>query len=251
MDASRLSLLLDRIIAEIVAQRTQRLAPPRPVMRAIVSGEDLATLPATLDCLAALDRNGYQLVIAFSHSAMQSSLRAACLEALARRGIDVLCDNQPPQATDAPWHGLYLPALSSNSLSKIALGIHDNLVCRWAFHAIRLNKPVVATLNAECQTDADAASTLPAALRTRLAHYAATLAAYGISVIGQRPTPEMLPTSDKKPLITLSNVRRYAKGATLHVPHHTLITPAALDEIRDRGIVIARDGQEETCIWQR
>lgn len=247
MDASRLSLLLDSIIAEIVAQRTQRLAPPRPVMRAIVSGEDLTTLPATLDCLAALDRNGYQLVIAFSHSAMQSPLRAACLEALAHRGIDVLCDNQPPQETDAPWHGLYLPALSSNSLSKIALGIRDNLVCRWAFHALRLNKPVVATLNAECQSDA--AFSLPAALRTRLANYAATLAAYGISVIGQRPTQQILPTSAKKPLITRSDVRCYAKGAALHVPHHTLITPAALDEIRDRGITIVRDGQEETCIW--
>ncbi|AOR62756.1 flavoprotein [Pectobacterium wasabiae] len=251
MDSQRLSHLLDTIIDDVLAQRKQRLQTRNKVMRVVLSGEDLTTLSTTLDCLAALDRSGYLLVMMFSHSAMQSSLHTACLEGLVRRGIDVLCDSREPHQTEDAYSSLYLPALSSNSLSKIALGIRDNLVCRWAFQALSVNKAVIVTLNTECRPDVD--NPLPQALRARLADYANTLVEYGFTVIGQHRTgtKQTLSASPHKQLVTLSDVREYPSGQVLHIGNRTLITPSARDEIRDRGIVIVQSHLEETCIWQR
>jgi len=240
MDSQRLSQLVDSLIDKVLAQRKQLLQTRSQIMRVVLSGEDLTTLPATLDCLTALDRSGYLLVLAFSHSAMQSSLHSTCLQELARRGIDVLSDNREPQQQEAAYNGLYLPALSSNSMSKIALGISDNLVCRWAFHALGLNKSVIVTLNAECRHDSTCS--LPPALRMRLANYASTLASYGFTVIDQhlvsaKSTPS---TRSSKQLLTLSDVRQHPQGQVLHIDSRTLITPAARDEIRDRCIAIVQ-----------
>jgi hypothetical protein len=251
MDAQRLSLLLDTIIDDMLAQRKQRLASRRQMMRVVLSGEDLSTLPATLECLAALHRCGYLPVIASSHSARESSLHSSCLEALAQRGIDAVADNQEPPQTDDGCSGIYFPALSTNSLSKIALGIRDNLVCRWAFHALSQNKTAIVTLNAECRSDEN--SPLAPALRARLENHVRTLAEYGFTVIGRhrRGTQPPIAGGVHKQLITLSDVRRYRQGQTLHIGNNTLITPAARDEIRDRGLVIVQNQQEDTCIWQR
>lgn len=249
MDSQRLSRLLDTIIDDILLQRKQRLQSRNKVMRVIISGEDLTTLPTTLDCLAALDRCGYLLVMTFSWSARQSALQSSCLDGLTQRGIDVVCDNREPQPTDEPATGFYFPALSSNSLSKIALGIRDNLVCRWAWHALGVNQSAIVTLNGECRPDA----ALPQALRARLANYAATLVEYGFTVIGHQHSnvKQRLPAGNHQRLVTLSDVRQYQKGQTLHIGNRTLITPAARDEIRDRGLVIVQSHQEDTCIWQK
>lgn len=251
MDSQRLSRLLDTMIDDILAQRRLRLQKHNKVMHVIVSGEDFTTLPATLKCLTALRRCGYLLVMTFSHSARQSSLQSSCLEALAQRGIDVECGSQDEPPLAHPCGDVYFPALSTNSLSKIALGIRDNLVCRWAFQALSMKKTAIVTLNAECQPDKNSA--LPQALRARLANYASTLAEYGFTVIGQHTNgPEQTPLANvHKQLVTLSDVRQYQKGQTLHIGNHTLITPAARDEIRDRGLVIVQRHQEDTCIWQR
>lgn len=251
MDAQRLSHRLDLLIADLLAQRRRRLQAHGKVMRVVLSGEDLATLPATLDCLTALNACGYLLVMTFSHSAIQASLHSTCLEALAHRDVEALCDDRDPCKAEDAFSGLYLPALSTNSLSKIALGIRDNRVCRWAFHALSLNIPIIVTLNAECRDTA--ASQLPPALQAQLTRYVATLGEYGITIIGH-PTanPAQRPaTRVGKPLITLSDVRQHPTGAVLSVGPRTLITPAARDEIRDRGIVMVQGHQEEICIWQK
>lgn len=159
MDAQQLSHRLDSLIADLLAQRRRRLQDHGKVMRVVLSGEDLATLPTTLDCLTALNRRGYLLAMTFSHSAIQASLHSTCLEALAHRDVEALCDDRDPCPTEETFSGLYLPSLSTNSLSKIALGIRDNRVCRWAFHALSLARPIIVTLNTECRDDA--ASQLP------------------------------------------------------------------------------------------
>lgn len=181
MDAQQLSHRLDSLIADLLAQRRRRLQDHGKVMRVVLSGEDLATLPTTLDCLTALNRRGYLLVMTFSHSAIQASLHSTCLEALAHRDVEALCDDRDPCPTEETFSGLYLPSLSTNSLSKIALGIRDNRVCRWAFHALSLARPIIVTLNTECRDDA--ASQLPPALLARLTSYVATLGEYGLSLI--------------------------------------------------------------------
>ncbi|QHM69918.1 flavoprotein [Mixta intestinalis] len=236
MDQHSLSRLLDQIIAELLAQKKQQQTHDR-IMKVVISGEDLVTLPATLDALSALARSGYGLSLAFSWSASHSSLRPACLNGLAQRGITAWQDDSEPVPGDTSFHGVYLPALSSNSLSKIALGIRDNLVCRWAFHALGLNKQVIVTPNAEYRSDTTCA--FSAALRARLMSYAATLVEYGITVIGQtNSNGGAQKASGAQPLITLSDVRQHRAGEALHIDSRTLITPAARDEIQRRGIVV-------------
>ena len=215
----RLSDFLDRLIPALLARR---------VIQVVISGEDLSTLPATLDCLDALHGGGYLLRLAFSHSARHSSLQAACLDGLALRQITVICDNASPDLTQDEYCQLYLPALSTNSMSKITLGIRDNLACRWAFHALSQKKPVIITRNAD-------ASTFAPALQACLSGYAATLTAYGFTVIGYRAAEK-----HTRRLLTLGDIRQLPPGASIHLDTHTLITPAARDEIRARGIVLTQ-----------
>lgn len=217
----RLSDFLDALIPALLARRT---------IQVVISGEDLSTLTTTLTCLTALHRSGYLLRLAFSHSARHSSLQAACLDGLAARQIHAVCNNAGPESDE--YCQLYLPALSTNSLSKIALGIRDNLASRWVFHALSQQKPIVVTLTPPV---------LPAALQTRLTEYAATLIAYGITVIGQEKTAK---------LITLSDARQLPAGESVHIGRHTLVTPAARDEFRTRGIELIAS-REEICIWQK
>lgn len=247
MDAQQLSYLVDTAIDDILTQRKRRLQTHNKVMRVVLSGEDLSTLSSTLECLIALERCGYLLVMAFSHSARNSLLQSHCLQALAKQGVEVICDNQPPSSTQRADSDIFFPALSTNSLSKIALGIRDNLVCRWAFHALSVNRTAIITLNAEC--DPDRHATLPSALRARLMNYASTLAEYGFTVVGlQKPTSVR---RSHRPLITLSDVRQHPQGEPLKIDSRTLITPAAQDEIRDRHLVIVHPFQEDLCIWQK
>lgn len=232
MDSPALSSLLDTTIASLLAGRQQRLMAARQVIRVVISGDDLTTLPETLNCLAALSRQDYLPLLAFSHSARDSALQQACLAGLACRGIEAVTDNQEPGQTDIIARALYLPALSANSMSKIALGIRDNLVCRWVFHQLACHQPVIVTLCAECL--AQPANSIPV-LRDQLLRYAATLADYGCRVIS--PLPAAQPQT-RLPLLTLKDIRLHPGGQPLRVRRRTLITPAARDEIRSRGIVI-------------
>lgn len=243
MDAQRLSHLIDKIIADLLLQPASHFASSEKVIRVIISGEDFATLPATLDCLTVLDRSGYLLVMAFSWSASQSALQSACLAGLRQRGIEVLCDNRYPQPAEIDYCSFYFPALSTNSLSKIALGIRDNLVSHWAWHALKMHKPAIMTLNTECQSD----SPLPPLLLTRLSGYISTLKEYGFTIAGTSTSAgkSVLVTAT---LVTLKDVRQYPAGHQLYISPNTLITPAARDEIRDRGIVITRSYREVLCI---
>ena len=248
MDAQRLSNLIDHIIADILLQRKTRFAASEKPIRVVISGEDLSTLSTTLNCLAALSRSGYLLVMTFSCSASQSALQSACLAGLTERGIDVLCDSRYPSETEPDYCGFYFPALSSNSLSKIALGIRDNLVCHWALHALSKHKPTIMTRNAECLSGAE--GLLPQALFTRLTHYINTLKEYGFTLADNAADTGQASLTTSK-LITLKDIRQHPPGHPLYISHNTLITPAARDEIRERGIVITPRHKEDLCIWQK
>lgn len=116
MDNQTLSQLLDRVIAEVLAQSVAQKN-----VCVVVTGEDISSLPETLNCLEALELAGYQLWVNFSHSASQSALKSVCMDALIQRGSRAGFDRSPPH-----YEVLYLPALSVNSMSKK----------RWAFAII-------------------------------------------------------------------------------------------------------------------
>lgn len=217
LSRQHLSDFLDELIPALLARR---------VIRVVISGEELSTLPATLNSLAALHHRGYLLRLTFSHSARHSSLQTACLDGLALRQITAMCDNADPGPEQNAYCQLYLPALSTNSMSKIALGIRDNRVCRWAFHALSQKKPVIITPNAEVKG-------VSPALQARLFGYAATLTDYGFTVIGYRAAEK-----HTRRLLTLSDIRQLPPGEPVHLDTQTLITPAARDEIRARGITL-------------
>lgn len=232
MDSQTLSQLLDRMIAELLAQ-----SAAQKNVRVVVTGDDLASLPDTLNCLAALEQAGYQLWVSFSHSASQSALKPACVDALRQRGSRAGFD-----ATPSHYEALYLPALSVNSMSKIALGIRDNLACEAVFQALHHRKQTIATLHPDCHD-----RRLPLPLLTRLEGYAHTLESYGVTISGKRmgPAPlnapahaDNLPARDKKRLITLRDIRLLAPGESLRVERNTLITPAAKDEIARRHLTL-------------
>lgn len=61
MDNQTLSQLLDRVIAEVLAQSVAQKN-----VCVVVTGEDISSLPETLNCLEALELAGYQLWVNFS-----------------------------------------------------------------------------------------------------------------------------------------------------------------------------------------
>ncbi|WP_302184729.1 flavoprotein [Atlantibacter subterraneus] len=235
MDSQTLSQLLDRVIAELLAQSVAEKN-----VRVVVTGDDISSLPETLSCLAALEQAGYQLWVSFSHSASQSTLKSACVDALRQLGSRAGFDQSPPH-----YEALYLPALSVNSMSKIALGIRDNLACEAVFQALQHRKRVIATLHPQCVD-----STLPLPLLARLEGYAQVLESYGIALSGKRaahasPVPvsqsapaAALPVAGKKRVITLRDIRLLASGEALRIAGNTLITPAARDEIQRRNLTV-------------
>lgn len=235
MDSQTLSQLLDRVIAELLAQ-----SAAQKNICVVVTGDDISSLPETLNCLAALEQAGYKLWVSFSHSASQSALKSACMDALRQRGSHAGFDMSP-----SLYEALYLPALSVNSMSKIALGIRDNLACEAVFQALHHRKQVIATLHPQCIDSA-----LPLPLLARLEGYAQTLESYGVTISGKKmshaspglpgqpPHYASLPSAGKKRLIALRDVRLLAPGEGLRVESNTLITPAARDEIKRRNLTI-------------
>ncbi len=224
----RLSRLIDKSIADLlVRQRTARNDAGKTV-HVVITGSDLTTLPLTLKSLRALSSAGYPLQVAFSHSAGESGLKAALLPELTG-----LCTaDEPSELPAGADDSLYLPALSTNSLSKIALGLRDNLATTQVFHALRNQTPVIVTLNPELLHLSDSGFAPP--LQARLKAYINALGQYGIRVDGRKDT------HGQKRLITLKDIRLYQANDTLRIGSNTLITPAAQDEIRRQHITVIR-----------
>lgn len=172
----------------------------------------------------------------FSHSASQSALKSVCMDALIQRGSRAGFDRSPPH-----YEVLYLPALSVNSMSKIALGIRDNLACETVFQALQHRKQIIATLHQQCVD-----SELPMPLLSCLEGYAQVLESYGITLFGKRAThvksvqgsQSTLTVAGKKRLITQSDIRLLTIGTVLRIESDTLITPAARDEIQRRNLTV-------------
>lgn len=231
MDNQTLSQLLDRVIAEVLAQSVAQKN-----VCVVVTGEDISSLPETLNCLEALELAGYQLWVNFSHSASQSALKSVCMDALIQRGSRAGFDRSPPH-----YEVLYLPALSVNSMSKIALGIRDNLACETVFQTLQHRKQIIATLHQQCVD-----SELPMPLLSCLEGYAQVLESYGITLFGKRAahvksvqgSQSTLTVAGKKRLITQSDIRLLTIGTVLRIESDTLITPAARDEIQRRNLTV-------------
>ncbi|WP_342753556.1 hypothetical protein AAGQ96_10990 [Pantoea sp. MBD-2R] len=215
---------LDAIISQVLSAHRQ-VQPGR--LQIVMTGGEIESLSGSLKCLEALHRAGYQLRIAFSHSASQSAVKAGCQLWNLKRGGAARFENPRIQSQPADFILLFLPSLSLNSLMKIASGLRDNMACEWVFYALGRQKKVIATLGPECT-----ATWLPSALRALIARHIATLQQYGVVVKGSQPVER------KDRLIALRDVRLMTPGQSLYLDRNTLITPAARDELRRWNISV-------------
>ena len=229
-ERQRLSRLIDRSIADLLVRKRAMQNAGRKTVRVVITGTDLTTLPLTLKSLRALDCAGYQLRVVFSHSAAQSGLCAAL-----RPDISSFCLIQAAFTPTADTGDtLFLPALSTNSLTKIALGIRDNLATTEVFQALSSKRSVIVTLNPELIHSGDSGFTPP--LKAGLHDYIGALRQYGITLAGSVTTE----IACEKRLITLNDIRLHRATETLKMGRNTLITPAAQDEIRRQNITVTR-----------
>ncbi|MCE0495495.1 hypothetical protein [Vibrio salinus] len=230
MGQESLSDCLDRIIRDILDNK-----PSRPkLMRVILTGNDTRSLVSTLNCLEALYHAGYGLAVTFSYTASHSVTKAVCLRWKEAKQIGVSFDTVSPDDDNSEYYGVFFPALSTNSMAKMALCLSDNLACEWLFHALHRNRSVVATLNADCnQLSASACSM---ALRKQLNQYIQTLEHYGVVFSGMHESN--LNTASR--VISVKDVRLHPKDEPFLIDRDVLITPAAKDELYYRNIAVRK-----------
>jgi len=244
MEHQVLSRRLDTLITRLLEQKRRELNAGRKKIRVLITGNNFSTLPATLLSLSALDRSGYQLLVSFSHTARISELKTACISAIDSSCTGALYIEDEAGEVDDEYHCLFLPALSTNSLSKIALCIRDNLASSWVFHALNREIKVIATLNPECLDGAVTGFARP--WLNHLAEYVSTIEQYGVVIAGKKMPGKVsckLGNTGKsislpKNLVTLSDILTLSGAHNLLIDSHTLITPAAQDEIRRQNITV-------------
>ncbi|MBT9430603.1 hypothetical protein [Candidatus Symbiopectobacterium endolongispinus] len=114
---------------------------------------------------------------------------------------------------------LLLPALSDNSLAKIALGLRDNAASQWVFQALAQDVRIIALHHPD--------AAMPSAYLAQLSRYQETLRQFGIRMMGQPAAPQAsVSHSAVVTAVTVRDVRLHSED-TLRVRPGTLITPAA------------------------
>ncbi len=225
MSQQPLSDQLDRIISDVLEEKKRRVR----LIKVILTGDDYATLANSFKCMEALYHADYELSVTLSHTAGSSIVGQTYWHWKEESGIYTSLDTHTPTYNEADYYGLFLPALSTNSMAKIAQLLRDNIASEWVFHALRHRKPVIATLNEECQ-----AKTHALALSKRIIGYINTIEQYGVVISGTKPPSKY----SQQKVITLEDIRLHSPNKELWVDQGTLITPAAQDEIRRMKISV-------------
>ncbi len=229
MEIKDLTVMISQIVDDILEKKRQR----SKVIRVILTGNEQESLLDTLNCIKALYRSGYGIAVTLSHSANNSVIKSVFLRWQQEGDIEFSMDSYLPDELSDDYYGLFFPAISMNSLTKLALCIRDNLATSWAFHALLNRKPITATLNHEYQTMVvNAASPLI----EQFSIYLNKAEDYGVHFIGKPNVPSLANHS----LITLKDVKLLPAHKPLIIEKNTIITPSAKDEIARRRIFIER-----------
>ncbi|WMN86182.1 hypothetical protein NI382_08340 [Vibrio parahaemolyticus] len=229
METKDLTVMISQIVDEILARKPQR----SKVIRVILTGNEQESLFDTLSCIKALYRSGYGIAVTLSHSAENSVIKSVFLRWQQEGDIEFSMDSYLPDELYDDYYGVFFPAISTNSLSKLALCIRDNLATSWAFHALLNRKPITATLSHEYQTVLDNA---PGPLTEQISTYVNKVEDFGVSFIG-RPKASRVAL---KSLITLADVKLQPEEQPLLIEKNTIITPSAKEEIARRRIFVER-----------
>ncbi len=228
MEITELTVMISQVVDEILAKKQQDMK----VIRVMVTGSERESLLDTLNCIKALYDSGYKIVITFSHSANNSVIKSVFLRWQQEDNIEFSVDSSLPNELSEDYYGLFFPAISINSLSKLALCIRDNLASNWFFHALLHRKPITTTVNNEYQTLIEHGT---ASLKEQVSTYLNQLENYGVSIIGKPQTSSAHPS-----LVTLRNVKLHPESQPLCIEKNTIITPAAKEEIARRRLIIEK-----------
>ncbi|MDR9828524.1 flavoprotein [Vibrio sp. FNV 38] len=229
MESKDLTVMISQIVDEILARQAQR----SKVIRVILTGHEQESLLDTLNCIKALYRSGYGIAVTLSHSAQNSVIKSVFLRWQQEGDIEFSIDSYLPNELRGDYYGVFFPAISTNSLSKLALCIRDNLATSWAFHALLNRKPITATFNHEYQTVLEHG---PVPFIEQISTYINKIEGYGVRFITERKASHIAPKS----LITLADVKLQPENQSLFIEKNTIITPSAKEEIARRRISIER-----------
>ncbi|MGY0613653.1 hypothetical protein [Vibrio sp. FJH11] len=229
MEIKDLTLMISQIVDDILEKKRQR----SKVIRVILTGNEQQSLLETLNCIKALYRSGYGIAVTLSQTANDSVIKSVFLRWQQEADIEFSMDSYLPDELSENYYGVFFPAISINSLTKLALCIRDNLATSWAFHALLNRKPITATLNHEYHTVLENAA---GPLTDQLSSYLNKVEDYGVSFIGKPHASRLVPKS----LITLQDVRSQPEYQPLIIEKNTIITPSAKEEIARRRIFIER-----------
>lgn len=218
---------LDAMIFEILEQKRLKAK----LLRVVITGSDMRSLERTFACIDALYHRGYAIAISFSYSAFNSMLAQVCQRWIEVKKLNITTDNCGPHLPKDDYYGVFFPALSMNSLAKMAQCLNDNIACEWAFDALACQRPVYVTLSF-----GEDESHFSSTMRQCLADYIKALKGLGVQVLPQACQA----VHNRRQLITVADVRKMQKLTSLSVEADALITPAARDEINRLQLVLNR-----------
>ncbi|SBT13507.1 HFCD family protein [Vibrio celticus] len=229
MESKDLTVMISQVVDDILARKSQ----PSKVIRVILTGHEQESLLDTLNCIKALYRSGFGIAVTLSHSAEHSIIKSVFLRWQQEDDIEFSIDSYLPSELHDDYYGVFFPAISTNSLSKLALCIRDNLATSWAFHALLNRKSITATLSHEYQTVLDHG---PNPLIEQISTYVNKVENYGVRFMTKPKALHIEPKS----LITLADVKLQPEDQSLSIDKNTIITPSAKEEIVRRRISIER-----------
>lgn len=243
-----LDTVLDRILIELLSDRiVERMKARATSALVLVAGTDLGLEPA-LEQLQALHGAGWSFDVALAP------------EARAFVG-DRLATFRPAEGSAEGSAGgllgrcglVLVPALSLSLAAKVALGIADDPLSTLLQGALERGIRIVAARDGVCPNARDrrARGLLPPpAYRRMMGGHLETLAGYGIELcwaarlaaaVTQAPaTPDIAAPAPTAGVFGLSAARGVA-GGELRLGRGVLVTPAAAEELRARGIRLVRE----------
>lgn len=262
-----LSELINKVIVDLVSDAVlnlvnQQLALPQSIV-VVFSGQAGRCYASVLQQLLSLPKN-LTINIFFSNSALQHLSTQKISISAHTENIHFFHNTNANIIQDLPYDVLLLPELSLNSLAKSVNHIADNLPAKWIQRALLDNKRIVVTFDyltqhhhpdPTYQHDIDAQISKLIAYNIELASITDITTKIKACYAETKNLPVKTQEKDstthghhrlnfarqtKNRLITSSQVRCHHAQTPLYLGDDTLVTPLAMDIIRQKNIPIIK-----------
>ena len=255
-------VIVDLISDAIIELMKQRNTMPKKVVVAF-SGHAGLCYSSVFEQLRLLP-DSTSVYLLFSHSATEDLSRQNIPVVSSLKNVQVVSSLTALHEQISDYDLLFLPELSLNSLAKSTLNIADNLVTELIQHALFKAKKVVATID-YVQQNSDINSSYQRTIQQQIAR----LASYNVDIISIGEVANTINTfcsveinSDKQTqradmarqlncqsytssqttgkVISYSHIRCHDPQQPLYLNSDTLVTPLAMDIIKQKNIRIIK-----------